>query len=69
MKAKELRELTKISYHQVAVNGRDAARIYHAVVELDGQALMWKKRALDLGWTEDTVIAKEPESAPDQETQ
>jgi hypothetical protein len=59
MKASELTKLIKISYDQVGRMGRDAARIYHAVVELDGQVMMWRKRALDAGWTMDNKADNE----------
>lgn len=62
MKNSELVKLIKIAYDHVGKLGRDAARIYVAVVELDGQVRMWKKRALDLGWTVDTVPTPEPAS-------
>lgn len=52
MKSQELLKLIRISYDQVGLLGRETARIYHAMVELDGQVRMWKKRAIDLGWTE-----------------
>lgn len=52
MKAKELLQLIKTSYDQVGLRGKETARIYHAVVELDGQVRMWKKRAEDAGWSE-----------------
>lgn len=60
MKNSELIKLIKIAYDHVGKLGRDAARIYVAVVELDGQVKMWKKRALDLGWTAATPPAPEP---------
>lgn len=44
MKKSELRKLIKISYEQVALQGRDVARIYLAVVELDRQVLALKKQ-------------------------
>lgn len=52
MKSKELIGLIKTSYHQVGLRGKETARIYHAMVELDGQVRMWRKRAEDLGWTD-----------------
>lgn len=39
MRDKELQELVKASYTNVAIKGRDTARIYHAVVKLDGLLL------------------------------
>ena len=56
MKASELERLTKTSYDHVGLYGRDAARIYVAVVELDGQVRMWKKRAIDSGCVEDVEM-------------
>jgi hypothetical protein len=50
VKSEELSRLVRLSYDHVGKNGRDSARIYCAVVELDGQVLMWRKRAYDLGW-------------------
>lgn len=44
MKARELQELIKISYEQVATKGRDSAMIYHAVVEMDGKYLEQKRK-------------------------
>lgn len=58
MKSKELKELIRKSLDHVGLYQRDAARIYVAVVELHGQMLMWKKRALDAGWQEPTDPAK-----------
>ncbi len=63
MKRKELQNLISISYRQVALNGRDAARIYHAVVELDGQVLEWKKRAIAAGWVPEAAESNDPEPA------
>lgn len=50
--------MIRVSYDQVGKFGRDAARIYHAVVELDGQVRMWRKRAVDLGWVEEVPAVK-----------
>lgn len=55
VKRKELTTLIKTAYDHVGKLGRDAARIYVAVVELDGQVRTWKKRAEDLGWTENVM--------------
>ncbi len=55
MKTRELANLVKVAYDQVGRFGRDAARIYHAVVELDGQVRTWKKRAENLGWTDEVT--------------
>lgn len=64
MKASELLKLIKVSYDQVGRWGRDAARIYHCVVELDGQVRMWKKRAIDLGWVEEEEKPPAPTEEP-----
>lgn len=37
MKSDELNQLVKVAIEQVARNGRDAARVYHAIVKLDRQ--------------------------------
>lgn len=57
MKDKELSQLIKISYEQVGLKGRDAARIYHAVVELDTRERLWRNRAQDAGWLPPTPLA------------
>jgi hypothetical protein len=58
MTAYELLNMIKVSYDQVGKWGRDSARIYHAVVELDGQVRMWRKRAVDLGWVVEEPTAE-----------
>lgn len=52
MTGEELYRLIKLSYDHVGKYGREGARIYRAVVELDGLFRMWKKRAEDLGYRE-----------------
>lgn len=63
MRADELYRLTLLSYDHVAKNGRDAARIYCAVVELDRQAQVWRKRAIALGWTDPAEVVPSPVDA------
>jgi hypothetical protein len=60
VKSSELLKLVKFSYDHVGKLGRDAGRIYVAVVELDGQVRTWKARAEKLGWT-DEVPAPQPD--------
>lgn len=55
MKPVELARLTHIARDHVTTYGVGAARIYCAVVELDGQVALWRKRAYDLGWCEPPV--------------
>ena len=50
MKRSELNDQIQNAIRQVAVNGRDAARVYHAIVRLDEESRMWRSRAQDAGW-------------------
>lgn len=45
MRQEELDRLVKTSYEIVALQGSDAARVYHAIVELDMMLIKLKKRA------------------------
>ena len=60
MKKSELDKLVKVSYDQVARWGRDAARIYHAVVALD-QELLDLKSQLDDRLERCQICGKFPE--------
>ncbi len=58
MRGEELYTLIRVAYDHVGKFGRDSARIYRAVVELDAHVRMWRKRAEDLGWVDDTTTSK-----------
>ena len=61
MKAEELAKLVKRSIEVVAVHGRDAARIYHVVVELDSQVIALRKQVKDLELQLDLMSSEDPE--------
>ncbi len=60
MTSEELSRLVRLSYDHVGKQGRESARIYVAVVALDGMAMLWRKRAIALGWV-DPVDEKPPD--------
>lgn len=53
MKAKDLYDITMVAFNQVGMYGKDAAKVYRAIVELDRQVALWKARAKELGWNDE----------------